>query len=91
MIKLSGAQRLDITNSIMKESKMSTQNIRHGGSYDRGGADAYYGRRYNPHYFKQDTLNSALVEEKDMTADEIASYKQGYDDTIAAGDFKDWG
>lgn len=63
----------------------------HGGAYDRGGADAYYGRRYNPHYFKQDTLNSALVEEKDMTADEIASYKQGYDDTIAAGDFKDWG
>ncbi len=44
---------------------------RHGGPYDRGSADAYYYRGYNPHYFKGSSYNSEMVELKDMTAEEI--------------------
>ena len=62
-------------------------NTRHGGPYDRGSADAYYGRRYNPHYYKGATLTSELVEEADMTPDEIAAYNAGYDEE---DDRKDW-
>jgi hypothetical protein len=64
---------------------------RHGGAYDRGSADAYYRRSYDPHYFKGDTHSSERVELKDMTADEITAYTAGYRDQEASGDFKDWG
>jgi hypothetical protein len=51
---------------------------RHGGPYDRGSADAYYHRPYEPHYYKGSTYRSELVELKDMTADEITAYTAGY-------------
>ena len=51
---------------------------RHGGPYDRGSADAYYHRSYEPHYYKGDTYSSELVELKDMTSDEITAYTAGY-------------
>lgn len=60
---------------------------RHGGPYDRGSADAYYRRRFNPHYYKGDTLNSELVERENMTAEEIAAYTAGYDEE---DERKDW-
>ena len=53
---------------------------RHGGPYDRGSADAYYGRRFKLHYYKEGTYNSECVEEKDMTEEEIAAYTAGYDE-----------
>lgn len=31
---------------------------RHGGPFDRGAADAYYRRPFNPHYFVGDTYGS---------------------------------
>lgn len=61
---------------------------RHGGPYDRGGADAYYGRAYEPHYYKGDTYSSERVELKDMTAAEITAYTAGYNNTHER---KDWG
>ena len=64
---------------------------RHGGPYDRGSADSYYGRGCCPHYFKGDTYNSEKVERKDMTEGEIAAYKAGYNDNEEFGDKKDWG
>ena len=51
---------------------------RHGGAYDRGSADAYYGRSYDPHLFRGDTYSSERVELADMTADEITAYTAGY-------------
>lgn len=53
---------------------------RHGGPYDRGSADAYYHRPYNPHYFKGDTYMSEEVTLKDMTPDEITAYTKGYNE-----------
>jgi hypothetical protein len=51
---------------------------RHGGPYDRGTADKYYCREFNPHYFVGDTYESNKVELKDMTIEQIVAYTVGY-------------
>ena len=58
----------DKLRSIIKE-----EYTRHGGAFDRGSADSYYHRPRNPHYFKGDTHNSALVE--DLSPEEVEAYK----------------
>lgn len=63
---------------------------RHGGAYDRGSADSYYQRGRRPHYFMGTTYQSEEVSEKDMTAEEIAAYNQGFDDNEANYNFKEW-
>ena len=70
---------------------MSKYNKRHGGPYDRGNADSYYGRGYNPHYFTGATYSTRRVEKHEMTEEEIAAYKAGYYDNEENGDKKDWG
>ena len=62
----------------------------HGGPYDRGGADSYYGRDFNPHYWPQGTQKGARVEMKDMTPLEITAYTKGFNDNEADGNFKEW-
>ena len=64
---------------------------RHGGPYDRGTADSYYGRGYNPHYFVGDSYNSPRVEKASMTEFEIEEYSAGYKDNEEACNFKDHG
>jgi hypothetical protein len=64
---------------------------RHGGPYDRGSADSYYGRPFNPHYFLGATYSTPEVKLEDMTAEEIVAYTAGYRDNEADGNFKDWG
>ena len=61
---------------------------RHGGAYDRGSADSWYGREVNPHYYIGDTYQSPKVEEADMTEEEIAAYMAGYNATPFAQ--KEW-
>lgn len=63
---------------------------RHGGPYDRGRADSYYRRGYNPHYYQGATGSSPRVTLKDMTADEIVAYTAGYNDNEEMGDYKEW-
>lgn len=70
---------------------MSKHSMRHGGPYDRGSADSYYGRGYEPHYYTGATYSSRRVNVEDMGADELAAYKAGYDDNEASRNFKDWG
>ena len=57
---------------------MPRYNERHGGPYDRGGADKWYRRPARPHYYAGATRLSARVEEKDMTASEVEAYLAGY-------------
>jgi len=64
---------------------------RHGGPYDRGGADSYYQRGYNPHYYTGDTRKSQEIPMELMTPAEITAYTKGYNDNEKAGEFKDWG
>lgn len=63
---------------------------RHGGAYDRGSADSYYGRGFNPHYFVGATYSTTRIDEVDMSAEEIEAYAQGYDDNELLGNFKQW-
>lgn len=58
-----------------------TYSTRHGGPWDRGTADAWYGREFNPHYFVGNTYNSTRLDRVDMSAHEIAAYTVGYGDT----------
>lgn len=61
---------------------------RHGSPQDRGSADRYYGRPYDPHYYVGASITSEKVEMADMTVDQIAAYRYGYDNE---DDRKDWG
>lgn len=63
---------------------------RHGGPFDRGQADAWYGRAFNPHYFVADTYSTPRIEMSQMTAAEITAYTVGYRDQEATGDRKEW-
>jgi hypothetical protein len=67
---------------------MSKYDYRHGGPYDRGSADSYYRRPFNPHYYVGGSYASEMVNKDQMTPEEIAAYKAGYDEN---DDFKDWG
>jgi hypothetical protein len=69
---------------------MGQYDERHGGPYDRGGADSYYRRGFNPHYFVGDTYRSDAVTIDGMTPEEIMAYKAGYDDNEAFGSFKEY-
>jgi len=69
---------------------MKQYDERHGGPYDRGGADSYYGRGYNPHYYVGDTGFSERIEKDAMTEEEIDAYRAGYDDNEEHGDKKEW-
>jgi hypothetical protein len=53
--------------------------MRHGGPYDRGSADAYYGRPRRPHYFKDATYSSEEVLAAHMIQGEIDAYHAGYE------------
>ena len=61
---------------------------RHGGPYDRGSADAYYGRPWDPHFYTGATYMSERVDLSAMTAEEITAYTAGYNNTHER---KDWG
>lgn len=69
---------------------MGKYDERHGGPYDRGGADSYYRRSRDPHYYTKDTYNSTRIEKDKMTAEEIEAYNAGFDDNEAFGHFKEW-
>jgi hypothetical protein len=69
---------------------MVKYDTRHGGPYDRGSADSYYGRPFRPHYFVGGTYQSQEVEMSDMTPAEIDAYTAGYDDNERDGNFKEY-
>ena len=60
---------------------------RHGGPQDRGSADRYYNRSYNPHYYEKDTGGSPRIKLKDMTAEQIVEYTKGYNEEIERKDY----
>ena len=64
---------------------------RHGGPYDRGGADYYYGRAFDPHYYVGATYSSDRVGLENMTPEEIAAYTRGFNAAEEDGTQKDWG
>ena len=71
-------------------TKSAYYDQRHGGPYDRGMADSWYSREYNPHYFVGDSYSSPRIELAQMTPAEIVAYTAGYTDNEASGDHKEW-
>ena len=61
---------------------------KHGRPMDRGSADRYYGRPYNPHWYPEGTGKGSRIELRDMSADEIVAYTKGYNEEENR---KDWG
>lgn len=60
----------------------------HGGLFDRGSADSYYGRPRDPHWYPEGTGHGVKV--TDLNPIEIAAYNAGYDWNEQYGDKKSW-
>ncbi len=63
-----------------QESRKSGLGRYHGSAFDRGGADSWYGRAREPHFWFEGTYHGTMVSEAEMTPEEIAEYHRGYDD-----------
>jgi hypothetical protein len=59
----------------------------HGSAWDRGSADAYYGREKDPHKWPLGTYKGTRVDEKDLTPEELNEYHSAYDHQT---EFKVW-
>ena len=70
---------------------MSDHDARHGGPFDCGSADNYYGRPFNPHYWPGGTGKSLRIGAEGMTGAEIAAYAAGWADNEESGGKKEWG
>jgi hypothetical protein len=60
--------------------------LKHGSPEDRGQADYYYGRPWNPHCWKH--FGFKLIRHEKMTEEEVNQYTKGYRDQSAGQ--KDW-
>ena len=67
-----------------------TYDARHGGPFDRGSADSYYGRPEEPHFYVGDTAMSPMISELQMSDAEIADYMAGYSYNEECGDKKNY-
>lgn len=63
-------------------------NHEHGGCFDRGSADSYYGRPRDPHKYPMGTGHGDKV--TDLTEAELEAYHAGYDYNEEYGDKKSW-
>jgi len=70
---------------------MSKYSDKHGFPFDRGGADSYYDRPRDPHFYPNGTGNSPRINMSMMSAEEIEAYHAGYDENENSGNKKDWG
>ena len=66
-----------------------TYDDRHGGPFDRGSADSYYGRAFRPHYFEGATYSTKEVIPAEGSA-EYAEYEAGFMYNEMMGDKKEW-
>jgi hypothetical protein len=74
---------------VIYDVEMGSKNMRHGGPFDRGMADSYYGRPLDPHYYVGDSITS---EKRTALCDEeLKAYYAGHAYNDGLGDFKDWG
>lgn len=63
----------------------------HGSPYDRGGADYYYWRGFDPHYYPEGTYIGERIDPSNgMTDEQVKEYRIGYTKAMTIGDRKDW-
>jgi len=70
-------------------TKIAEAFTKHGGAFDRGSADSYYGRPRDPHKYPDGTYNGLRVELAVGSA-EYEAYMAGYDYNEQHGDKKNW-
>ena len=61
---------------------------KHGSPEDRGAADRYYGRMFNPHWEDHSGRRYTRIDAQDMSRAEIAAYTHGFNNEEGQ---KDWG
>jgi hypothetical protein len=71
-------------------SRKSGLGLYHGSAFDRGGADSWYSRPKEPHFWPDGTYKGTMVSEAEMTPEEIAEYNRGYDENEKSGGKKEW-
>jgi len=80
-----------MSKTMTQEFEGVVYDARHGGPFDRGCADSYYGRSFRPHYFTGATYQSQEII-IDSPQDPLwLEYKAGYNYNEEIGDKKDWG
>lgn len=75
---------------ITKREDRKKYDERHGGAFDRGSADSYYGRPIDPHYYVGATHTTDRIDLINMTTKEIEAYMAGYQWNERFGDKKNW-
>jgi len=60
----------------------------HGGLFDRGSADSYYGRPRDPHWYPEGSYNGQKI--TNLNPVEIEAYNAGYDWNEQYGHKKSW-
>ena len=83
-------ERAELEETFGQDDTTEGWDERHGGPYDRGGADSYYRRKFDPHYYVGKTGQSDRIGRDGMTQDEIKAYTAGFEDNEEAGNFKDY-
>jgi hypothetical protein len=68
---------------------MSKYSMKHGGPYDRGSADCYYRRDFDPHYWTDGTGGGQRIKIEKGTP-EYEAYDAGWKYQVSCGDFKEW-
>ena len=63
---------------------------RHGGPFDRGSADSWYHRPFEPHYYRGDTHTTEIVLSVVMSVVELEAYAAGYEWNERFGGHKDY-
>ena len=76
--------------NMLTEQTRTNYDQRHGGPFDRGSADSYYGRPRIPHLYAGATGTSPRIEQACMTNEEIQAYLAGYQWNEQFGDKKSW-
>ena len=59
-----------------------------GSPRDRGSADRYYGRLFEPHYYPSGTYKGYRVTKNEMSPEQVSEYTLGWEEETAR---KDWG
>jgi hypothetical protein len=60
----------------------------HGGLFDRGSADSYYGRPRDPHWYPDGTYKGQKITQ--LNRAEVEEYLDGYEWNERYGDKKSW-
>jgi hypothetical protein len=64
--------------AFTRENSMDVD--RHGSLKDRGGADKWYGRSENPHWYPLGTYIGPCIEAEHLDEEQIALYMKGYEE-----------